>query len=244
MTQSDIPEDILRLLRQVKGKRARIVIDHILAHGQITTEELETQYGYKHPPRAARDVREQGIPLETVSVKNAAGQTIAAYRFGDFSQLDKGKLGGRQLIPKTIRQTLLDTHQKRCHICLETYDTTHLQVDHRVPYEIAGDIITDQMQADQFMLLCGSCNRAKSWSCEHCPNWTDAQDETLCRTCYWAYPSHYKHIALRAIRRVDVVWTEDELKSYERLQTQAVIHGDSLPTFVKAIIAKYLADHK
>ena len=31
----------------------------------VTTEELkERYYGYNHPPRAARDVREQGIPLE------------------------------------------------------------------------------------------------------------------------------------------------------------------------------------
>jgi hypothetical protein len=52
----------LTQLKAVTNKRARIVIDHILEHGFITTEELETQYGYKHPPRAARDVRGQGIP--------------------------------------------------------------------------------------------------------------------------------------------------------------------------------------
>ena len=44
---------------------------YILKHGHITTEELEETYGYDHPPRAARDVREQGIPLETFILKGA-----------------------------------------------------------------------------------------------------------------------------------------------------------------------------
>jgi hypothetical protein len=44
------------------------VIDHILQYGFITTEDLENTYGYNHPPRAARDVREAGIPLETFKV--------------------------------------------------------------------------------------------------------------------------------------------------------------------------------
>ena len=47
------------------AKRPRTVIGHILQHGFITSEELHSIYGYDHPPRAARDVREYGIPLET-----------------------------------------------------------------------------------------------------------------------------------------------------------------------------------
>ncbi len=54
---------ILAAAKTIKGKRSRIVVDHILRHGSITTEDLE-KYGYKHPPRAVRDVREQGLPLE------------------------------------------------------------------------------------------------------------------------------------------------------------------------------------
>lgn len=58
------PEDkVRRLLESIRNKRTRIVIEHILEHGHITTEELERDYGYNHPPRAARDVREAGIPL-------------------------------------------------------------------------------------------------------------------------------------------------------------------------------------
>jgi hypothetical protein len=50
----------------VTAKRPKTVIGHILKHGQITTEELKNLYGYNHPPRAARDVKEHGIPIERV----------------------------------------------------------------------------------------------------------------------------------------------------------------------------------
>ena len=57
----------------------------------ITTEDLEKEYGYNHPPRAARDVRETGIPLETFSVKSSSGKSIAAYKFGDLNKVQTEK---------------------------------------------------------------------------------------------------------------------------------------------------------
>ena len=58
-------EEFLELLNSVKAKRPRTVIQHILEHGYITSQDLKDVYGYNHPPRAVRDVREQGIPLVT-----------------------------------------------------------------------------------------------------------------------------------------------------------------------------------
>lgn len=101
-----IPPDLLQKLNTVTNKRARIVIEHILAHGFVTTEELADLYGYKHPPRAARDVREQGIPLETIRVKSSTGRTIAAYQFGDLSKVRAGKLSGRRTFPKQLKEEL------------------------------------------------------------------------------------------------------------------------------------------
>ena len=54
----EVDPRILELCEQVTAKRPRTVIDHILKHGQVTTAELRDLYGYDHPPRAARDVRE------------------------------------------------------------------------------------------------------------------------------------------------------------------------------------------
>ena len=66
----DLPADFVARYQAVTAKRPRTVIEHILAHGYVTTEELRDKYGYNHPPRAARDVREQGIPLETFPIRS------------------------------------------------------------------------------------------------------------------------------------------------------------------------------
>jgi len=97
MPQSAEHKKIRKLLENITNKRARIVIEHILENGFVTTEHLEKHYGYNHPPRAARDVREFGIPLETFRVKDSEGRSIAAYRFGDINNIQKGRLEGRQL---------------------------------------------------------------------------------------------------------------------------------------------------
>ncbi len=57
-----LPKEFIDLCHSVTAKRPKTVVDHILEHGSITTEELKEKYGYNHPPRAARDVREHGIP--------------------------------------------------------------------------------------------------------------------------------------------------------------------------------------
>ncbi|MGA2034692.1 MAG: hypothetical protein ABSG68_20790 [Thermoguttaceae bacterium] len=41
----DLPEWFIAKAKAVSAKRAKTVIDHILAHGHITTEELKNLYG-------------------------------------------------------------------------------------------------------------------------------------------------------------------------------------------------------
>lgn len=62
----DIPEEFKKVLDAVTNKRARFVIDTILKKGFCSTEDLKNG-GYEHAPRAARDVRELGIPLDIIS---------------------------------------------------------------------------------------------------------------------------------------------------------------------------------
>jgi HNH endonuclease/Helix-turn-helix domain len=232
----DLPEEFLEFVQKVSGKRARIVIDHILAHGFITTEELENTYGYKHPPRAVRDVREQGIPIETFRVKNEQGRTIAAYRFGGFSQIQPQKLGGRKTFSKKFKRTLAEQQHQHCAICNIHYEDRYLQIDHRIPYEIAGEVESEN--PDEFMLLCASCNRAKSWSCEHCVN----EESELCQICYWASPLKYTHIALRDMRRVDIVFTVDEVQWYQELKALADSEQIELPIYIKNILRRFIND--
>jgi hypothetical protein len=90
------------------------------------------------------------------------------------------------------------------------------------------------------MLVCGSCNRAKSWSCEHCENWLKEKSSSVCLRCYWASPESYVHIALREIRRTDIIWEENEVRVYEKLKQQAQQNQTPLPEFVKKTIQEFI----
>lgn len=238
MTKQEYPKEFLEQLTSITNKRARVVIDHILKYGYITTEELEKTYGYNHPPRAARDVREQGIPLDTFKVINNQGRKIAAYKFGDIS--DTRRLNGRKMIPKKIKQRLIENSGSKCDICLTVFEDNEFQVDHRVPYEIAGDFEDPHNHTDDYMLLCGSCNRAKSWSCEHCSNWLKSKDSSICQSCYWASPRLHRHVGMRRIRRTDLVWTDREVSIYEKIEALAKATKKSIPDCIKEIILKYI----
>lgn len=230
---------IKRLLKSISSKRARIVIQHILEYGQITTEDLE-KMGYSHPPRAARDVREAGIPLETFRVQSSDGRSIAAYRFGDLSQIREERLQGRKTFPQKLKDELYEISSGKCAICSGKFGSRYLQVDHKVPYEVAGDEQETEWNTEDYILLCGSCNRAKSWSCEHCENWLNDKLSRVCQSCYWANPENYVHVALREVRRADIFWNEDEVKAYERLKKSARQNQSPIPEYVKKIIKNYL----
>ncbi|MCH8317549.1 MAG: HNH endonuclease [Bacteroidetes bacterium] len=231
------PKVFLDHINSISNKRARIVIDHIIKHGFITTEDLETTYGYSHPPRAARDVRETGIPLETFKVKSKSNKSIAGYRFGNISKLQKNRVAGRILFPKKFKKELYMSGNGRCFICNGEFEERYLQVDHRVPYQVGGDIAKERKTED-FMLLCASCNRAKSWSCEHCDNWKKTKKPSICMECYWGSPLNYHHIALKELRRLDLQWLGDEVKYYDAIKIIAEQNEIELPDFVKAIIAE------
>lgn len=242
MTGRHYPPEFLERVRAVSNLRPRKVIEHILEHGSVTTEELRTLYGYDHPPRAARDVREQGIPLETFRVRNAQGRSIAAYRFGDPTNVLADRIGGRRAFSREFKQRLLDSSNGRCYVCSQSYEPRYLQIDHRVPYEVSGEPAGAERQVEEYMLLCGSCNRAKSWSCEHCPNWLEEKSSDICNACYWGRPESYSHIALRQIRRLDIVWSGDEVERYERLRRRAEALHQQLPGYVKAVLDAHARD--
>jgi len=239
MKKNNIPKEVLEILKSITNKRAKIVIDHILKYGYITTEQLKNDYGYDHAPRAARDVREAGIPLETFSIQSSNGKNIAAYKFGDFSKINKGKLGGRKVFPKELGDTLYNKNDGKCYICNIKLEKRYFQVDHRVPYEVAGDTNNHFEDETKFMLLCGSCNRSKSWSCEHCDNWNNDKNVEVCNNCYWSNPIDYEHIAMQKNRRVDIVWQGDEINSYEDLRAISYETENSLSSLVKEIIQEY-----
>jgi hypothetical protein len=236
------PEAFLALCRSVTAKRPKTVIERILKHGQITTEELKNLYGYNHPPRAARDVKEHGIPIERVTVTGSDGRKIAAYRFGDPAAGKVRRFDGRTGLSKQIKDALIAKYGCRCAIYLEEMPEASLQIDHRVPFEVGGE--SETMAVEEFMLLCGSANRAKSWSCEHCENWRSHKQREICLTCYWAYPENHTHLAMQQLRRVDLIWQGEETAQYERLKADAAEAGMEIPDFVKDVLRRALSQNK
>jgi len=236
MGKQKLSKEFLDRLGAITNKRPKTVIEHILKHGFITTQELRDLYGYNHPPRAAKDVRDQGIPLDTFRVKGQDGRSIAAYRFADLSKIRRGFLGGRRAFPKYFKGKLAEPNGCRCFICLAQLEERYLQIDHRVPYEVAGDVKFDERDLTSYMLLCGSCNRAKSWSCEHCRNWEELKSQGICASCYWASPEEYSSIAMQKARRLDLIWVGDETKVYDKMMVQAMSAKETMPKYVKSIL--------
>jgi hypothetical protein len=231
-----LPKAFLDKLKSVTAKRPKTVIQEILEHGFVTTEQLKA-LGYEHAPRAARDVRELGIPLETFQVKDSNGRNIAAYRFGNPSQIEDklSKATGRTVLSKALKKALIDKYGSKCFIYLQPMEERLLQVDHRVPYEIAGD--QGEQDIDCYMLLSPSANRAKSWTCEHCPNWQQ-KDKEFCMKCFWANPESHTHIAGKEQRQIVISFTEDEIEDYNRLI--ALVGYDKAEQTIKDLIAKYV----
>ena len=212
----EYPKDFIDLLNSVEAKRPRTVIQHILQHGFITSQDLKDTYGYNHPPRAIRDVREHGIPLVTYRIEGTDGRSIAAYKFGNPDEIKNvlSKSAGRTVLSKALKQALIEKYGSKCFVYLESMDENLLQVDHRVPYEIAGE--QSEQNQEAYMLLSPSANRAKSWTCEHCENW-ERKDNEFCIKCFWAYPEDYEHIAGKQQRVITIVFTGDEIEDFERL---------------------------
>lgn len=231
-----IDPKLLEAAQKVTAHRARVVIDHIIKYGFITTEDLKIIYKYNHPPRAAGDVRDQGIPLETFKVKGSDGRSIGAYRFGDPAKIEDGKLGGRKILPKQLKKVLVEQFGARCAISTEHYYESHLQIDHRIPYRISGDADGANRNPADFMLLSGAAQRQKSWACENCKNFLEIKSLEVCKTCYWAYPECYSHVAMKEERRVDMVFSGVGIEKYKVLEERAKVNNSSIQDEINRLI--------
>ena len=205
-----IPREFLKRIEGVTNKRARLVLDRIVQYGSVSTEELR-DVGYHHPPRARMDALDLGFPIKTTRVRSSTGKSIAAYSFDLTKPLCETR-SGRANMPKKRRGEII-AQAGRCQICGATHD---LQVDHRVPFQVAGE--SQEGQKDAYMVLDGSCNRRKSWACEHCENFTNLRRVAICQSCYWGNPENHEHVAMQQMRRVDIVWQGSDTVQFDRFR--------------------------
>lgn len=234
------PELVAELRRRVaQNQRAKLVVDTILAKGFMNTAEL-SDAGYEHPPRAAQDVRELGIPLLS-PLAPVDGRNIAHYRFPGRVALDRDATGRRKP-PPSLKQELIDAHGPVDMFSGTELPVSMLEVDHRIPFAVLPDS-DDSLNPDDFMLVSGSMNSTKSRECQRCPNWTQ-RDPATCETCYWAIPDRdYKHVATLPLRRPDIAWTGDaEVNDFETLLSRARAQGLTMSEFLKQQMARIAAE--
>ena len=224
-----------QMIAEGKNKRAVAVLKALLDKGTISTDELQA-LGYNHPPRAIGDVRDAGIPIVTGrTISKKTGRSMAVYSFGDPSQIQEGRIGGRSSLPKAFKAALIQRYGTADRITGATLDPRLLQIDHRVPYRIAADAGLSAHDVESYMLLDASSQRSKSWSCERCPNMTSARDPAVCKTCFWAYPENYQHIATQQIRRTHIVWQDHDVNVHDRLKALAERQGITVAELLRRL---------
>ena len=117
---------------------------------------------------------------------------------------------GRKNFTKADKIELCKTHSNRCFFCRGVFAGNELQIDHKIPYELAGNTEYEKFGRDALIPLCASCNRSKSWGCEGCDNFI-IKEHKNCETCYWVNPDTYEHIAMRESLHLNVVFEKGEL---------------------------------
>lgn len=222
-----IIEIVQRHLAAEPNSRSSKALRAMLENGYVTTDDLNT-LGHNHPPRAIGDVRDAGIPVVTEKVRTASGKQMARYRLGSAEDIQEDRHGGRTVLPKAFKADLLARYGSADCITGAKLDPRVLQIDHRVPYRVAGDAGLADRDTSAYMPLDASSQRAKSWSCEHCPNFRELRDPEVCMSCFWAYPEDYRHIAMQQIRRTDIVWKGDDVSVHDRLKAEADRAGTSM----------------
>lgn len=242
---NEVPPKIRQLAENViaagANKRAIAVLKVMLDKGYISTDEVQ-EMGYNHPPRAIGDVRDSGIPIVTGSETSPkTGRRMAVYSFGRETDIQNGRIGGRSALPKAFKRSLIERYGQIDCITGATTDERALQIDHRVPYRIAGDQGLSDHDVSKYMLLDASSQRSKSWSCEHCPNMAPEERKLeVCETCFWASPEKFTHVATLDVRRADVVWQSDEVRSFDRLAALAEKLGCAISDLVKRAVNEFV----
>mgnify|MGYP000432067772 CR=1 FL=1 len=224
----DFVNKLIALPVSARAAKAR---DALLQHGSVSTEQL-SDMGYNHPPRAIADLKEAGVLVATSSTTSRTGKRIALYTL--VPEITEGRKS-RVALPKKFREELNKAYGNRCAICSGKYENRELQADHRIPFWIAGD--ADNQRQEDFMPLCASDNRSKSWSCEQCDNFVSKKIE-VCKGCFWAHPESYSHVAGMQERRITITAQGKEAEALAILESEAAKSGTTGTRYALEILVE------
>ncbi|MEU6023488.1 HNH endonuclease signature motif containing protein [Micromonospora sp. NPDC047134] len=227
------PEDFKAwVLSRPLSLRAKKAVEQMFSQGFVTTADLKAM-GYDHPPRAIADLKDAGVKVAKTMVV-VGGRQMARYEL--VPAIGDAVLIGRRKLPKAFKESLCAQWSYRCAVCNGKFTTKELQADHRVPYRVSGE--AQELVPEDFMPLCPSCNRAKSWACENCPNW-DLRLSSECQTCLWGSPQQYLHVATVPERRLHLSWSgQSEVREFDELSARARVEEVTVAELAKRIISE------
>lgn len=222
------------------SRRARKVLEMLIeTEDEVTTLEMQA-VGLGDPASAIRDLKDKGIRM-TKRTLTVEGRRTASYWILTAEEAGSSdRLEGRTAIPVAFRRELFEAWDSQCAICLTKFPTRLLQPDHRVPFRVAGEV--DAFRVEDFMPLCGSHNRQKSFECERCPNY-EVGDLAVCNSCYWASPEGYEHVATLPQRNVSITFrSEVEVALFNEMGVLADEADLSLPDWIKRSVREQIAE--
>ena len=104
MSKPTLFAELLAAAAKVTTRRGKILVEHILKHGSVSTEDLESIYGLTDAAAAARDVKDAGASFAKATGKGRkTGRQMAIYTFGDPSLIRGDRFQGRKALAKGFK---------------------------------------------------------------------------------------------------------------------------------------------
>lgn len=235
---SNVHPSILEQVKLIpKGKkRAKALAELLIEKGKVSTKEIREMLNEEHPPSAARDLKDLGIPIK-MTWGSSNGRRYGIYEFDNPDLLENNILRGRQYFPKSLKSNLIKRDGERCNISNINFKSQYLQIDHRIPYRLAGENGLPKDHPEDFQLLSAASQKQKSKICEgECQNFKSVKNPEICKDCYWAYPEDYNHIATQQIRVLNVGFLDKDVELFERIKSASLQSGLSMDQLIIDLI--------
>src|SRR5699024_710289 len=105
-----------------------------------------------------------------------------------------------ELTGRNLKEKIAEENGYCCEIDQTSFELRYLQIDHRMPYEVSGD-----PEELIWKIICHFVLHTTElgYVVVNIPIIGSIKDPNICKTCYWASPSNYSHIAMEGVKRVE-----------------------------------------
>jgi hypothetical protein len=218
-------KEFLDLLVSNFSKRGNFVRDTMLTKGSVTRWDM---LGAGYDPVAVCDLTSLGVTVSTKMISEK-GKSSMEYTLNPQAFIDRAE--SRMFMTPKERRRFFRSYGCKCLTCSLTLDPRSLQVDHRIPFILVGNSLVKLEGYSALKPACPSCNSTREDICRECIKKRGTNHEVLeCRTCYWAYPENYTHIAGTHRSLILVASTRDDPSKLEQVREFALSIGLDVST--------------